>query len=180
HGREDIEHADHDGGPAQAHPPPRRISRVGSQRDELAPLHVGHWDSLPRWRRRSLYRTLNLPPKGGQVLGVNCSQSRSALQPSCAATQTIAHRWCTRRPLRKPTTYCLVDGGPAERVAHAGRAFSPLRATTLRAPRPLSFYHGVGTRGGSATGQIRSFGIIGSMSALALFADSSRKAPEGK
>src|SRR6516162_6479422 len=86
-----IEAADHDGEPAQAHPPPRRIGRVGSQRDELAPFHVGHRDSLPRWRRRSVYRTLNLPPKDGQVLGVNCSQSRLALQPSCPATPKRQH-----------------------------------------------------------------------------------------
>src|SRR5262249_53370970 len=37
--REDIEAADHDSEPAQAHPPPRRISRVGSRRDERAALH---------------------------------------------------------------------------------------------------------------------------------------------
>src|SRR5215471_8929458 len=85
--REDIKAADHDGEPAQAHPPPRRISRVGSQRDELAPLHVGHRDSLPRWRRRLVYRTLNLPQRGWASPWVNCSQSRSALQPSCAAIQ---------------------------------------------------------------------------------------------
>jgi hypothetical protein len=50
--------------------------RAGGQRDELASLHVEHRASSPPWRCRSVYRTLNLPQRGRQVLGadLNCSE----------------------------------------------------------------------------------------------------------
>src|SRR5262249_45016674 len=52
-----------------------RGHRAAEQRDELAPPHLGHRGSLPPWRRRSVYRMLNLPQKGWQVLGADLNPS---------------------------------------------------------------------------------------------------------
>src|SRR5262245_38927119 len=54
-----------------------RCSRPAKQRDELAPSHVGHRASSPL-ARRSVCRTVNLPQRCRQVLGLdlNCSESR--------------------------------------------------------------------------------------------------------
>jgi hypothetical protein len=60
--------------PARRERPSRR--RAEEQHDELAASHVEHRASSPG--RRSVYRTLNLPQRGWQILGehLNCSESR--------------------------------------------------------------------------------------------------------
>src|SRR5262249_31550187 len=59
----------------------RPRGRAAEKRDELTPFQIEHRRSLPSWCRRPVYRTLNLPRRGWQVLGIelNCSESRRAL-----------------------------------------------------------------------------------------------------
>src|SRR5262249_11190415 len=47
----------------------RPRGRAADQRDEVAASHVEHRGSLPHWRCQSVYRTLNLPQRGREVLG---------------------------------------------------------------------------------------------------------------
>src|SRR5262245_45534877 len=57
----------------------RPHDRTAEQRDELAAPHTKHGVTPPQ----SVYRTLNLPHTGWQVLGadLNCSESRRYIRP---------------------------------------------------------------------------------------------------
>jgi hypothetical protein len=70
---------------------PRRRSVMKSRR------FMSDIGLFPGWRRRSVYRTLNLPQGGPQVLGakLKCSESRRWPAPHCASNQArIAAHAC--------------------------------------------------------------------------------------
>ena len=83
----------------------RRLLRARAVSGQAAapPSSVMNWRRLmpriglpPAWRRRSVYRTLNLPQRGRQVLGVdlNCSESTAVPIPPVSAHDAAADR-CT-------------------------------------------------------------------------------------